>query len=193
MYNPEKCIDFSFGIKKNEIACSCQKPFVKSSSFLEWGLPETSFNCILDLFFEKQNNQSAYFEDRVQAFPFLIFNLINQGQVPKQAGKARHTLTSRMVWSLHGAWLGDSITVSCPLVPVTIDSPHRTPWPIPVLLWDQMEQLENEGQTVQLAQPSRPLVVPQETSNSWTYSRKVCTLYFADRGQIKSYNMKDDG
>lgn len=155
----------------------------------------------MDLFFEKQNNQSAYFEDRVQAFPFFIFNLINQGQAPKQAGKAWHTLTSRMdteggghlFWSLHGGWLGDSITVSCPLVPVTTDSPHRTPWPIPVLLWDQMEQLENEGQTVQLAQPSRPLVVPQETSNGWTYSRKVCTLYFADRGQIKSYSMKDDG
>ena len=142
MYNPEKCIDFSFGIKKNEIACSCQKPFVKSSSFLEWGLPETSFNCILDLFFEKQNNQSAYFEDRVQAFPFPIFNLINQGQALKRTGKARHALTSRMdaeggghlCWSLHGGWLGDPITVSCPLVPVTTDSPHRTPWPTPVLL-----------------------------------------------------------
>jgi hypothetical protein len=30
MYNPEKCIDFSFGIKKNEIACSCQRPLLKA-------------------------------------------------------------------------------------------------------------------------------------------------------------------
>lgn len=52
-----------------------------------------------------------------------------------------------------------------------------------------MEQLENEGETVQLAQPSRPLVLPQETSNGWTYSTKVCMLYFADKrsNQILQY------
>lgn len=170
MYNPEKCIDFSFGIKKNEIACSCQKPFVKSSSFLEWGLPETSFNCIEDPFFEKQNNQSASSADRVKAFPFSIFNLINQGQPPKQAEKpgmfwpagVTRRVEATFCWNLCGGsreTLHDCVLFSCSCnssadaglcgCRLTVGHSDQS-----AVLKCLLAQLENEGRTVQPAQSS---------------------------------------